>query len=854
MLAKSMIFLISVCVSSSSFVNASYGRQVGAEPDHYITSLPLGYPKVYRQSNASRDFYLYGNPEDSGYRDVDPLDGIDDRRNKRFMELATQFAPYTVLNSTSLPMDFKRFSEQKVAFPLRIDTWDLSGHGELTGTDRIDLNRIGANACPELSFDKRMEHQASLSDDCRLLQLLVEFDPEDPQTELANKLAHNRDNKEIKILYIDYPGYDENSWKKEYEDGVTQGLKERYLNYPKIYGHPFIHEVKNLDGSPAYEFVMQYWLFYPYNDGGNNHEGDWEHINVVIAPKDQVAGLQTEATIRQMIDGSASEELVMKRVEYYFHHYVTLVDYSTPNVYAPHDVWQAEVDRLPREQVGLDGYWKLVRNRVYWDDGETEINTHPLVFVGADNKGWDQFLASPGGKNRDSHGSYPFPGLYRSIGPAGASEEIKATFDHRAYYRQYGKAGIIPDDIQFGTMYPFDSAERIEIIPDWERVRELNLTDSKIREDWYWMTLPIFFGFPRAESPFSTIVAHVDMGNLAVHGPAYNSGWNASGPTSSYTAYTPHAFPSLFPLGFQDNISNNLGWLNAPAMILQLPPFDVIIGLLSAPFRAALGTQHPIYFATEHIPDNFFTVGGGISAQDIPPEFRYLNLNTEQVDNTIAAFAAHLFLNDADSTTEIVSTTDSPFETGTGPLIQISFNVGSSLITENTVRHIQSEMANVQNFSNGLPPLTLRSKLNFWDYTGSLRYNLATGGFRPYGRAGYGITWFRMEETAVTIYDPEVGQEVTIGYDNPTTDWIAKWTWSYGLGIEVFIFRSQAKLPRGLDLSLKLETGWFRHDLGVKTSELPLKELINFGFSAEDIPQQQSIVRRETALTLSLGF
>lgn len=700
-----------------------------------------------------------------------------------------------------------------------------------------------------------MDNQASLSDDCRLLQLLIEFDPEDPKTELANKLAHNRDNKEIKILYIDYPGYDEASWKKEYEDSVTQGLKERYRDYPKVYGHPFIHEVKNLDGSMAYEFVMQYWLYYPFNDGGNNHEGDWEHINVVIAPKSQVTRLQTKDAILKIIDGSTTEELVIKRVEYYFHHFVIRLDYSVPNVYAPREVWQAEVDRLPHELVGLEGYWELIRDRVYWDDGEAEINTHPFVFVGADNKGWDQFLASPGGKNRDSHGSYPFPGLFRSIGPAGASEEIKATFDHRTYFRQYGNTHVIPGDIRFGSVYPFDKPDLIEIIPDWERVRELNLTNSKIRENWYWMTLPILFGFPRAASPFSTIVAHVDMGNLAVHGPAYNSRWNASGPTSSYDAYEPHAFPSLFPLEFQDNISNNLGWLNAPAMLLQLPPFDVILGLFSAPFRAAFGTQHRIYYATEHVPDNFFTLSSGISLQNIPTEFRLLGLNTDQVDETLVAITAHLFANGADSTAQVISTSSDPFDTGTGPLFQISFNVGKNLITENVVRHITSEMTNTVTFTGGLPPLSLNSELSLWDYTGSLCYNFNTGGFRPFGRVGYGLSWFRLEDASATIFDPVLDHEVTIPYENANSKWnTAKWTWSAGLGIEVFILRSQAKLPRGLDLSFKLETGWFRHDLGIKSSELPLEELIAFGFTAEDIPQQQSVVRQETAFTLALGF
>ena len=32
--------------------------------------------------------------------------------------------------------------------------------------------------------------------------------------------------------------------------------------------------------------MIQYWFFYPYNDGYNNHEGDWEHINVLLDSQD----------------------------------------------------------------------------------------------------------------------------------------------------------------------------------------------------------------------------------------------------------------------------------------------------------------------------------------------------------------------------------------------------------------------------------------------------------------------------------------------------------------------------------------------------------------------------------------
>ena len=65
--------------------------------------------------------------------------------------------------------------------------------------------------------------------------------------------------------------------------------------------------------------------------------------------------------------------------------------------------------------------WKKIRYLAYLDDKETIVNTHPVCFIGADNKGLDQLLCMPGGKNRDSHGSYPFPGMYKDIGPAGAT-------------------------------------------------------------------------------------------------------------------------------------------------------------------------------------------------------------------------------------------------------------------------------------------------------------------------------------------------------------------------------------------------------------------------------------------------
>ncbi|MCG8557147.1 MAG: hypothetical protein MJD61_17950 [Proteobacteria bacterium] len=41
-----------------------------------------------------------------------------------------------------------------------------------------------------------------------------------------------------------------------------------------VYAHVYISGVEQV--------TIQYWFFWPYNDQFNNHEGDWEHINVVV--------------------------------------------------------------------------------------------------------------------------------------------------------------------------------------------------------------------------------------------------------------------------------------------------------------------------------------------------------------------------------------------------------------------------------------------------------------------------------------------------------------------------------------------------------------------------------------------
>jgi hypothetical protein len=66
------------------------------------------------------------------------------------------------------------------------------------------------------------------------------------------------------------PGATEESWTTEWE---AAGGK---LYPPTQYAHFFW--LSKADGYLA----IQYWSFYPWNKFGNNHEGDWEHVNVVV--------------------------------------------------------------------------------------------------------------------------------------------------------------------------------------------------------------------------------------------------------------------------------------------------------------------------------------------------------------------------------------------------------------------------------------------------------------------------------------------------------------------------------------------------------------------------------------------
>ena len=73
------------------------------------------------------------------------------------------------------------------------------------------------------------------------------------------------------FAHFDYPGNDKESWNNTY----TGSGPKRGAAFPNT---AYVHAFERLDGN----VVIRYYYFYPFNDFQNNHEGDWQYVNVIV--------------------------------------------------------------------------------------------------------------------------------------------------------------------------------------------------------------------------------------------------------------------------------------------------------------------------------------------------------------------------------------------------------------------------------------------------------------------------------------------------------------------------------------------------------------------------------------------
>ena len=187
---------------------------------------------------------------------------------------------------------------------------------------------------------------------------LYSLDP-DSLVALTDKLLrYETGSTFLEAWYFDWIGDRASEWWKEY-GRLRSGPDSARWARPTVYAHPFVHS----DG----RVVIQYWFFYPFNDHIGNHEGDWEHINVVPTP----------------------DRKGIAEVHYYFH---------VRSVRLPEGKYEPEV---------VDG-------------------THPVVYAGGRLYNVLDFPIRwfTGEHNEGAHGTYPYPGEWEGAGGMGAPESV----------------------------------------------------------------------------------------------------------------------------------------------------------------------------------------------------------------------------------------------------------------------------------------------------------------------------------------------------------------------------------------------------------------------------------------------
>ena len=270
--------------------------------------------------------------------------------------------------------------------------------------------------------------------------------------------------------WFDYPGTTAAVWNAAYfGEGAYAGLDNNhrgsnYLNTNTAYVHIDSTTHSNYSGKL---FVIQYHYFYPYNDWWNNHEGDWQRIDVVVSSSDP--------------DDDTIEVL---GVEYRFHGAWVTYYKNFPN----HAGLTSSFDFNPQENLKLSQ------------------GTHPVVYVGAGSH-----AGYPVGGLIDMHDI--FSGILEGVGQGAGPDWEYMTHTGKVLSTQ-------ADDAPNSDLW---ESYNLVMLPD---PNPNNTNNMGLDPDMSWLGAQIRWGTPRVKAPN---LAELAGGNKSPeHGP-YNSETNSWG-------------------------------------------------------------------------------------------------------------------------------------------------------------------------------------------------------------------------------------------------------------------------------------------------------------------------------------
>lgn len=748
--------------------------------DNYYRYVPA-MPKLVTQTNASERFQLYGDRSRTDYRDED-VNGMDDRRQLRLHAIAVRFSPILRRNNYSFPQDFKR---ALVKDELYVDTWRA---GRLVKTDSIPLG-----------WSQTTTSKTDVVD-ARLTEVLRQTDPLAPEPRFIRADQHDE-----QIMYIDFPGSDPVSWRAAYKDADPRDAA--------FYTHFLIHEDTAATGDHRYHLVAQQFFFYPFNDAANNHEGDWEHINVLIttlqAAEEDSAGRMTATEVEGVLGADDVETTVVAYVDYHFHESLITLDYLALR----RPAGPVEKSWLRRLSVWRDTTYisRTLLSRSTVAGGA--LATHPIGYIGGNNKGPDELLAVwprfQRSYNRNGHGTYPFPGTWQHVGPLSSTEQLSGPEIPKLHPKPTPDM-LLRDLVTDPDFIVFEDANVI-IVPDWERIHALLPQSRKAQRDWSWLVLPMRWGFPVSVSPGGGALPHTDVGNISPEAPPYQPTWNRVGIGAGWRAYEPEVLRVLLtPTSPWDHMKNGWGVLNVPVALLGfLPGWNVaatqVMPWLSGTLHV-LGASPARTFNPNQFDSRFTSItvgrqqhfGGAAFARMLPddssevltPEMRATKLWTARRDRAQG---------DAD-----------------GMRIGMQLHYGERFSVENTYAQSMRALTAVKKNADGTAVAHLSGSIDTRDITGGVRYDIVKikrGLLNLFVRGGYGWTWYKVDHVTVNgsaaDYTNRGGYAVSL---LPSKLWWPN-TWYGGAGLELYASRQSWLLPQ-LGYGLRLEANGSRHRLG----------------------------------------
>lgn len=257
-------------------------------------------------------------------------------------------------------------------------------------------------------------------------------------------------------------------------------LKDRFKKYRDdfpsllgVYCHPFV--------SDEGELVLQYWFFYYFNNWINKHEGDWEHINVVLRSTSKSRLLTQEEVLDALANASG---LAVSRVEYYLHHRVLI---------------------------------------------DSAVSERPVVYVGGRQA---ELLAGRAG-GHDSHGCFPRRGLFRNVEFA-AHEYIGSV-------KELGdsvKTVLLPDVERVDLLDEEQFRKWFWLVVDVLWGYPAIFHESLFEKVWPHLGVSEY-------GLRDELSRRMDIGIRAPRGPAFTDAWNTTGATESFEPYEDPSRQSL---------------------------------------------------------------------------------------------------------------------------------------------------------------------------------------------------------------------------------------------------------------------------------------------------------------------